>query len=227
MATLERPLKEGSVRTYQEKVVLGFPDILASEADADADTIYAAWNGGVNTANLVDGAVTTAKLADAPNGVTTGKLNDGAVTTPKVGNGQITVAKLASGAAVASYVNVTPGPNLVVGTTLSTVLTFPALIARQSVIGIAPLGATVEIGAGLAGNVQMNWFRGATAVGYQQLDVSNPTASILRVPLPGAYFYDFVTPGTYVYTLQVVTSGAGIFFKIGPVPGSSWVLAFA
>jgi hypothetical protein len=42
---LQRPLKEGSVRTYQEKVGLGFLDILASEADGDSDTIYAAWNG--------------------------------------------------------------------------------------------------------------------------------------------------------------------------------------
>ncbi len=62
MAT-QRPLKEGSVRTYQEKVALGFPDILASEMDADLDTIYAAWNGNVGTANLVDGSVTYAKLA--------------------------------------------------------------------------------------------------------------------------------------------------------------------
>jgi len=58
-----RPLKEGSVTTYQQKVAAGFPDILASEMDADLDTIYAAWNGGVNTANLVDGSVTYAKLA--------------------------------------------------------------------------------------------------------------------------------------------------------------------
>jgi hypothetical protein len=63
MATLERPLKEGSVRTYQEKVALGFADILASEADADLDTIYAAWNGGADTVNIADGAVTSAKLA--------------------------------------------------------------------------------------------------------------------------------------------------------------------
>lgn len=58
-----RPLKEGSVTTYQQKVALGFPDILASEMDADLDTIYAAWNGNVGTANLVDGSVTYAKLA--------------------------------------------------------------------------------------------------------------------------------------------------------------------
>jgi len=60
---LQRPLKEGNVRTYQEKVGLGYLDILASEMDADLDTIYAAWNGGVATANIQDGAVTAAKLA--------------------------------------------------------------------------------------------------------------------------------------------------------------------
>src|SRR4029453_1459840 len=63
MATIQRPTKEGSVRTYQEKMALGFVDILASEMDADLDTIYAAWNGGADTINIKDGAVTYAKLA--------------------------------------------------------------------------------------------------------------------------------------------------------------------
>src|SRR5262250_145398 len=44
---LQRPLKEGNVRTYQEKVTLNFLDILASEADGDHDTMYAAWNGAL------------------------------------------------------------------------------------------------------------------------------------------------------------------------------------
>jgi hypothetical protein len=63
MATIQRPTKEGSVRTYQEKVALGYVDILASEMDADLDTIYAAWNGGADTINIKDGTVTYAKLA--------------------------------------------------------------------------------------------------------------------------------------------------------------------
>src|SRR5215471_8358088 len=42
---LVRPTKEGGATTYQGKVALGFKDILASEADADHDTMYAAWNG--------------------------------------------------------------------------------------------------------------------------------------------------------------------------------------
>jgi hypothetical protein len=74
---VQRPLKEGNVRTYQEKVGLGFTDILASEADADHDTIYAAWNAGLDTPDIHDSAITSAKLA--ANAVIIGKINPGAV----------------------------------------------------------------------------------------------------------------------------------------------------
>jgi len=60
---LQRPLKEGNVRTYQEKVALNFKDILASEADADHDTMYAAWNGALGgdlTGTLPNPTVTAA-----------------------------------------------------------------------------------------------------------------------------------------------------------------------
>jgi hypothetical protein len=102
-----RPLKEGSVTTYQQKVALGFPDILASEVDADLDTIYAAWNGGiadgsVTPAKLAAGAVGTRELAD--NGITAPKLTvdcvnslaiaAGAVGTSELGDSTITAPKL-------------------------------------------------------------------------------------------------------------------------------------
>jgi len=72
---LTRPLKEGSVTTYQQKVALGFKDILASEADGDHDTMYAAWNAGVDTVNVKDGAITTPKLNDLS--VTVAKIAKG------------------------------------------------------------------------------------------------------------------------------------------------------
>src|SRR5262245_13908905 len=58
MPNLLRPLKEGNVRTYEEKVALGFLDILASEADADFAAIYEAWNGGAAPAGPAGGDLT-------------------------------------------------------------------------------------------------------------------------------------------------------------------------
>jgi hypothetical protein len=111
MATIQRPVKEGSVRTYQEKVGLGFVDILASEMDADLDTIYAAWNGGVDSVTLNNLSVTTPKIVDGA--VTTPKINDGAVTTPKIVDGAVTYAKLAPDAQLWTDTGtaLTPGTN--------------------------------------------------------------------------------------------------------------------
>jgi hypothetical protein len=82
MALVQRPAKQGGATTYQGKVALGYTKILASEADADHDTIYAAWNGGVDTVNIRDNAVTSAKLAAGA--VTSRELADAAVTQSKL-----------------------------------------------------------------------------------------------------------------------------------------------
>jgi hypothetical protein len=109
MPTLERPLKEGSVRTYQAKVGLGFLDILASEVDADLDTIYAAWNGTLGgdlagtlpNPTVAPGAITAAKIAAGvipttlpPSGAAGGDLAGSSYPNPIVAAGTITKAKL-------------------------------------------------------------------------------------------------------------------------------------
>src|SRR4029453_4971663 len=101
MATSQRPTKEGSVRTYQEKVGLGFVDILASEMDADLDTIYAAWNGGVDSATLKALAVTTPKIADGA--VTPAKLGAPAPYLPLAGG--VLSGRLIVGAPGGDHVN--------------------------------------------------------------------------------------------------------------------------
>lgn len=57
-------------------------------------TTFSILNGGVNTTQLADNAVTTAKILDA--NVTAGKLASDSVTTAKILDANVTAAKLAS-----------------------------------------------------------------------------------------------------------------------------------
>jgi hypothetical protein len=104
MAQIPRPPKQGNVMTYVAKVAAGYPHILAGEMDADLDTIYGAWNSGADTANIRDGAVTSAKLAADSVGprelqdsaVQTAHVADIAITTPKIADGAVTDPKIVS-----------------------------------------------------------------------------------------------------------------------------------
>jgi len=104
VAQIPRPPKQGAVMTYVAKVAAGYPHILAGEMDADLDTIYGAWNGGADTVNIRDGAITSAKLAAdsvgprelQDSGVGTSNLADAAVTTPKIADGAVTDPKIVS-----------------------------------------------------------------------------------------------------------------------------------
>jgi hypothetical protein len=98
MAIIQRPTKQGGATTFQGKIAQGYTKILASEADADIDTIFAAWNGGADTVNIRDNAITSAKLA--PGAVGARELADGSI-----GLGEINQTSLAawvpSGAGIA------------------------------------------------------------------------------------------------------------------------------
>jgi hypothetical protein len=66
MATIQRPIKTYGNRNYVAEVnaaPANYDPVLANEVDADLDTMYSAWNGGADTVNIKDGAVTYAKLA--------------------------------------------------------------------------------------------------------------------------------------------------------------------
>ena|SRR5437899_6905940 len=93
MAIITRPIKTGGGTDY----VAG-NDELAAEFNADANTIYTDYNGNITDANcsLTMGLQGT-KLADAPNGIPTAKINDLAVTTAKLNDGSVTAIKLGAG----------------------------------------------------------------------------------------------------------------------------------
>jgi len=66
MATIQRPLKTYGNRTYVAEVAAAPSNqdpILANEVDGDIDTMYSAWNGGADTVNIKDGAISRVKLS--------------------------------------------------------------------------------------------------------------------------------------------------------------------
>jgi len=92
MALIQRPAKQGGSTEYQGKVAQGYTKILSAEMDADLDTIYAAWNGGVDPVNIKPNAVTNVTMAAssvdtrvlADNSVTSSKIVAGAVGPPQL-----------------------------------------------------------------------------------------------------------------------------------------------
>ena len=110
MPQINRPTKQGGATTYGGKVSAGYTTILASEMDADLDTIYSAWNAGVDSSNIQPGSITGDKLAPgavgsrelADSGVQTVDLAAGAVTTPKLADGAVTNPKLTVGCVTAT-----------------------------------------------------------------------------------------------------------------------------
>ncbi len=67
--------------------------ISSSKLNANEDTVYNAFNGNIEAANLATDAVVTAKIADS--NVTTAKIADLNVTTGKLAADAVTNAKLA------------------------------------------------------------------------------------------------------------------------------------
>jgi len=110
MAVIQRPAKQGNATTYQGKVAQGYTGILAAEVDADLDTIYAAWNGGVDTVNIAAGSITADKIA--PNQIGTRELADLGIATGDIGNLQVTTPKLSDGAVTAPKLNAAAGGDL-------------------------------------------------------------------------------------------------------------------
>jgi hypothetical protein len=175
MATIQRPLKEGTVRTYQEKVGLGFTDILASEADADFDTIYAAWNGGVDSTTLKDGAVTTPKLVDL------------SVTTPKLAELAVTAAKIARGGTIYANNSASDATNLSIPGAMTFIKEVVVTVDTSGRLALMLARVAFNISRVAAGNVgaalNVQTYVGGTSGAVDGTLFSSETASSHALPV--------------------------------------------
>jgi len=86
MSTIERPVKRGSVRTFDDSYNKGFKNIWASEIDAEFDNLYNTWNSGAIT--IADGSISSDKIQNGA--ITAGKLASDSVGSNNIINGSIT-----------------------------------------------------------------------------------------------------------------------------------------
>jgi hypothetical protein len=209
MATIQRPTKEGSVRTYQEKVGLGFVDILASEMDADLDTIYAAWNGGVDNVTLKDGAVTSAKIvASNVRGTPSAGGTAREIAKASIWAGDdlidlsIPTGKLAIGATVRTQATVACLETFVVGSTAVTFATLNVTLGNGQVVIVGELlGSMHDTGSGQHW-VECQLLRGAGTLRTWLVPVQHPSTMVVGMGFPIFYREGFVT-GAITYTLKV------------------------
>jgi hypothetical protein len=197
---LLRPLKEGTVRTYQEKVGLGFTDILASEADADFDTIYGAWNGGVGTANLIDGSVTSPKLATD------------AVGSLQLAAGAVTIAKMAVGAAVRGAASTPMAETVASGATLVTFATLNITLSGGLVEIKGELVGTVQDLTGTAVNkwAEVQLWRGAGVLRRWLVPIASPSTVLIAMAFP-IFYYEVGVSGAVTYSVKVFTEPNALF----------------
>jgi hypothetical protein len=237
---LQRPLKEGSVRTYQEKVGLGLTDILASEADADFDTIYGAWNGALG--GDLTGALPNPELAA---GVVRGTPSAGGATREiakasiwggdDLINASVTLAKLAAGAAIRQVIVQTVPSNFATNASTSTDFLTLSITTAGGLVVLLATGAWYGnyTADGLLHRFTLAVGRDQTAPGFWAIDCDITMAVVagglaLRTPLPTFVVVDQPAPGPHVYHFSALSTDTAAYFVTATNnPGRIWALELA
>lgn len=124
----------------------------ATEVNENEELIYSEFNGGIDDVNVrASAAIQGSKLANAPNGVPTAKINDGAVNTLQLADDAVTKDKLGPLAVLKEHVKVTISSKLNLGSPGAVGVNFPGsgmTPATPSISNCIPLGVWITRGDG-------------------------------------------------------------------------------
>jgi hypothetical protein len=201
--------------------------IIASEVNADLNTVYDEINGNLDSSNLAANAVGTSALQNSA--VTTAKIADSNVTTAKLADKAVTTSKIAVGDTVRGvlYTSVTTGIFVINSTTETTLATFGSFTSG---------GGWIEFGG--AWTVQLSPQPSSISYYLIRLYRDSTVIQTLRVnPNSASSSNDAVAPipswierpgtGSYIYkvTAQLVASpGAiGAIYTPAANAGTLWL----
>ena len=187
---------------------------------ANIATAKLASDAGIVAGMLGPGSVTTTKLADAPNGVTIGKLNVGAAINNAV------------------FVDVAGGANAsTLETPFATLPGFTARGGRVFIFGTIAWHVRLTNSSGAAQSVAMKLYRNSggagfgTAIATWNFSVLAQGAAEVRIPLTTPIWTEVPSAVSQVYELRANTSSAAnptvVIFTDGAAPGRLFAVELA
>lgn len=198
--------------------------IVASEANADLNTLYNEINGALDANNLAANAVGTSEIQNSA--VTTAKIADSNVTTAKIADANVTRAKLATNAR-SQAASTAATPSLAFNTTETTLASTSITTTGGRVLSFPSFTLYANIIAATAGTVTVvitiRCYRDSTLLFTYQRTVGNvnPTYGIPGVPIPLSVFSDAPAAGTYTYSVSAQgSSGSATLFTESTAPGA-------
>lgn len=240
MSTINRVTKQGSGTTEFQAGTT----ILSGEVNTDFDTIYHDYDGNIDNTNIAPNAgivypklnlsnsivnadintnagIVGTKLADAPLGIITSKINDGAVTLPKV----------AIGASTRNFSTATFTPVAITGTTveslplvLLTVTTSGGLCmwgidwAASSTYTSAVFGSNTEVRVKIDGTTvsDRSYIIKPDATLDNKMPIWLPTPTMIDAGIPA---------GSHTWIVTVQLGDASTTFNL--ISGTFWFVEFA
>jgi hypothetical protein len=200
------------------------------------------------SAAVGDGSITTAKLADAPNSVTTAKVSDLAITDAKIAamaaskltgtvaqarlpvapsglatanlnDGAVTLAKLALAATVRNWATTPCVETLVNGATPVVFATLTLTVGGGFVVISGELvGSLHDSGTGYHW-VEVQLLRGAGILRRWLVPVQNPGTQLVGMAFP-VHYNEIAPAGSVTYKLQALTDPA-VYFRADLFAGAN------